>query len=144
MPDEGWDSFTKARGSPCDPQPLSPYVTDACGVCGGDNSTCGATVELLVADRSEASELPLLGAVIATARARPGRAAPFALPLVNRICMGVSRGRPKTAVSDPGQGKFMRGQGSEMMHGQQVGGPRSHLPSPRHRITLPVSPLKSV
>jgi hypothetical protein len=44
-----------SSASGCDPQPLSTFDVDACGVCGGDNSTCRATIELLVAQPNAAS-----------------------------------------------------------------------------------------
>ena len=37
----------------CDGQLFSPLVVDSCGVCGGDNSTCSASLTLLYEDEDE-------------------------------------------------------------------------------------------
>ena len=43
-----WTTYTVKPPSDCDPLPGSVAQRDRCGVCGGDNSTCAASLELLI------------------------------------------------------------------------------------------------
>ena len=63
--DQNWDTYTlRPSASDCDPTPGSPLLPDECGVCGGDNSTCQATLELLV-DEPLPEAPPTLGSIVA-------------------------------------------------------------------------------
>ena len=69
--DAHWDTYiVSSSSSSCDPQPMSPLTLDSCGVCGGDNSTCLAVIELVTEPRSAVMELPSLGSQIAIADCR--------------------------------------------------------------------------
>lgn len=65
---EPWDTyFLASSASECDPTPTSPLVEDACGVCGGDGSTCRATLEILAEDPLE-EPAPSLGSIVANGK----------------------------------------------------------------------------
>jgi hypothetical protein len=66
--DESWDTYLLAKGAhECDPTPTSPLVEDECGVCGGDGSTCKATLEILSEEPLE-EPAPSLGSIVANGK----------------------------------------------------------------------------
>eukprot|EP01047_Picozoa_sp_COSAG01_P015964 COSAG01_NODE_806_length_13438_cov_1217.428143_7_plen_306_part_00 len=63
-----WQTFIMTPpASECDPTPTSPLRPDACGLCGGSNQTCAASIELLTEPRP-ISTGPALGSMIARSR----------------------------------------------------------------------------
>ena len=66
--DEPWVTYLLATSAhPCDPTPTSPLVEDECGVCGGDGSTCRATLEILAEEPLE-EPAPPLGSIVANGK----------------------------------------------------------------------------
>ena len=68
-----YTTYVSKRTSDCDPMPSSPLQLDGCGVCGGDNTSCTASLELIVDSiepESAAAQAPTLGSVVAPAGSR--------------------------------------------------------------------------
>ena len=68
MQEESWDTYILAESADeCDPTPTSPLVKDECGICGGDGTTCQATLEILAEEPLEQPG-PALGSIVANGK----------------------------------------------------------------------------